>query len=73
MCTASYYAQLERTLLIKKTCYVLCLFKKKLAAVYLVTYVVLAKHNSKRDFITFLAPQQVGTKQKSTKKLQKII
>ena len=37
---ASYYAQLERTLLIKKTCYVLCLFKKKLAAVYLVTYVV---------------------------------
>ena len=36
-------------------------------------YVLLAKHssNTKRDFITFLAPQQVGTKQNSTKKIAK--
>ena len=35
-------------------------------------YLLFAKHsNTKRDFITFLAPQQVGTKQNSTKKIAK--
>ena len=76
VCTGSYYAQLEwtpRPFRLKKYVLYYTLFVYKTCGI-LFMYYLLAKHcNAKRDFITFLAPQQVGTKQNSTKKLQKMI
>ena len=77
VCTGSYYAQLEwtpRPFRLKKYLCVVLYFVCLQNLRHFI-YVLFAKHssNTKRDFITFLAPQQVGTKQNSTKKLQKMI